>query len=93
MTYRRLRRRLALRLLPRRVWCAVTTGGLHRWGTADPVIIDGPIDLPPREREWIVFAFHKQCDRCYKVAEVPHTEEEAASAIEEAIREEEEEET
>jgi hypothetical protein len=80
-------RKLWLRLLPRRVWCALH--GRHRWGQADPVITDGPLDLPPRERDWAVLAFHRQCERCYKVADVVYSFVDAETAVREAIEEDE----
>jgi hypothetical protein len=79
-------RRLFWKTLPRRTLCLVLG---HRFEEAQPVIIDGPIDLPPREREWTVLAFHRQCARCWKVTGVSYTFDEAVDAVREAIEEDE----
>lgn len=88
LTYRKLRRLdwgLELRLLPRRVWCAASGG--HRYGDEDATIMDGPINLPPREREWYVLGVMRQCEKCYRVADRRATPDESARYIREAIAE------
>lgn len=79
---KRQQRKLWLKTLHRRLVCWVIG---HRWGEKDAVITDGPIDLHPREREYVVLTFHSQCQRCYDIRNVEYTPEEEAAAIEEAI--------
>ncbi len=84
--FEKRRRKLFWKTLPRRSLCVVLR---HRFEEAQPVIIDGPIDLPPRERNWAVLAFHKQCERCYVVRSVSYTFTDAVSAVRASIEEDE----
>jgi hypothetical protein len=62
--FQRQRIRLWLHFLPKRIACAFDG---HYWGKTEPVVSDGPLHLPPSEREWYVHALHTQCDRCAKI--------------------------
>lgn len=59
----------------------------HEWGDKSPVVTVGPLGVPPRERDYQVLAFHRQCGRCYLIENVPYTVHEKLAAIEDAIRE------
>jgi hypothetical protein len=87
-SFRKLRIKLAIRTFPRRVLCALMLNR-HRWGEASAVIIDGPLNLPPRERGWSVLAFHKQCKRCYTIRDVGYSFQDAESAVRREIEEDE----
>ena len=80
-------RGLTIRLFPRRVWCKLHLR--HKWRNPDPVIVDGPLDLPARDRDWVVLAFHSQCDRCYKIRSVGYTFTDAEGAVRSAIEDDE----
>lgn len=78
---------LEVKLIPRRLLCYVTLH--HRYEDPDPVITDGPINLPPCERDWVVLAFHRQCSLCYKIKSQGYIFTDAVNAVREAIEEDE----
>lgn len=86
-SFKRMMFWLSVKLIPRRVLCFFTTLNRHRYGEPEPVIIDGPINLPPVDRVWTVLAFHRQCSRCYKIKSVGYTFAQAEQAVREGIEE------
>lgn len=83
--WHRQKMRLWLHFLPRRVLCAIRGG--HKWGSPDPSIIYGPIDLTPREREWVVLGASRWCKRCNAHRDYAYSDAERDAWIEEAIAE------
>ena len=57
----------------------------HSWGDLYPIIVDGPLHLPPKEREWQMIALYNKCNRCAKTINFPFDEEEAKEYIQKEI--------
>lgn len=62
--FQRQRIKLWFHFLPKRVVCLFVR---HQWGEPEPIVSDGPLHLPPSEREWFVHGIHAQCYRCAKI--------------------------
>jgi len=80
--------RLWWHFLPHRCVCYVLG---HEWADPEPALIDGPLHLPPREREWQMIGYQSQCDRCASIRNVPYGKTRELAETEKAILEAEEE--
>jgi hypothetical protein len=78
--WQRMRYKLWLHFLPYRIICLFRG---HRWKEPWPIIDDGPIHLPPRDRYWRMLGLKSSCARCADSKNVPYTPEQEVAWIEE----------